>query len=309
MTIHTQTKLMQTIRKLTVFLAVVAASPFAAASPPQDIAKWEAALAAREQRSDLFRSELKALDARIEARVDSLVAALRAVGDSKDSRTKVARMKEQTIGALKKSISYYQGKRATLQEELRRPTLRLTDEQKRRGIAVFDARMEKRVAQILELQKSLPTEKDYERYKATGSNAWGTEYAINEDYKQNRRVTAVTNTQRKEIETGLRNSIARIEQQNRTLRANGAPGDEIAKNDVLLAERRQQLAVALAPIETPTRKIGGKEAAGLDKALNTSIADLRQDFDTLFARYNALIQELSAINSSRASLTAFKSKP
>ena len=59
--------------------------------------------------------------------------ALRAIGDSKDSRTKVARMKEQTIEGLKKNIGYFQTKRAALQEELRRPTLRLTDEQKRKG--------------------------------------------------------------------------------------------------------------------------------------------------------------------------------
>jgi hypothetical protein len=285
-------------------LSLVAQTP---AAPP-NVAQWEAALKAREQRANLLRDEIKTLDSRMEQRIDGLVEALRLIGDSKDSRTKVARMKEQTIQGLKNSITYYQNKRATLQEELRRPTLRLTDEQKRRGIAIFDERMEKRVGQILELQKSLPTEKDYDRYKATGSNWWGTDYAMNEDYKQNQRVTSVTNTQRKDIETGLRKSIDRLEQQNRTLRANGGPADEIARNDALIAERRKQLTVALAPVETPTRQIGGKEAADLDKALSTAVADLRRDFNTLFARYNSLIQELSAVNTTRDAITAAKAK-
>lgn len=301
-----------------ILIASVLSTTLLAAAPPPNVVQWEAALAAREQRANLLRDEIKALDSRIEARVDSLVGALSAIGDSKDSRTKVARMKEQTIGSLKRSISYYQNKRATLQEELRRPTLQLTEEQKKRGISVFDARMEKRVAQILALQKSLPTEKDYDRYEATGSNNWGTTYVMNEDYKQNQRVTAVTNTQRKEIETGLRNSIARLEQQNRTLRAQigatpkvartGDLAEQIAKNEALIAERRKQLAVALAPVATPTREIGGKEAADLDKALNTSITDMRGDFNTLFARYNALIQELSAVNATRNAINAAKSK-
>jgi hypothetical protein len=282
--------------RLIVSATLITSAAFLDAAPPPPAAQTKAALAAGGQRADLLRDEIKALDSRIESRVDSIVDALSAIGDSKDSRTKVARMKEQTIGALKNSITYYQNKRATLQEELRRPTLRLTEEQKRRGVAIFDARMEKRVAQILQLQKSLPTEKDYDRYKATGSNWYGTEYVMNEDYKQNKRVTAVTNTQRKEIETGLRTSIARLESQNRMLRANQGSADDIARNDALIAERRKQLGVALAPVAAPTRQIGGKEAADLDKALQTSIADLRRDFNTLFARYNALVQELAAAN-------------
>ena len=272
------------------------------------IAQMEASVAAREKRTDLLRTEIKATDSRIEARVDSLVNALTLIGDSKDTSTKVARMKSQSIEALKKNITYYQGKRATLVQELRQPSLRLTPEQKQRGIEVFDARIEKRVAQILQIQKSLPTEKDYARFKATGDNWAGTTYALNEDYTQNKKVTAVTNKQRGEITAGLRKSIERLEQQNRTLKTKGAPAEEIASNDALIAERRKQLAVALPPVETPTRQVGGKEATDLDKALQTAIADLRGEFNSLFAGYHTLIQELSALNKSRDALAAAKAR-
>ncbi len=295
-----------------VFALLIASASLApaapAAAPAYTIPQMEASVAAKEKRTDLLRTEIKATDARIEARVDSIVNALTLVGDSKDSTTKVARMKAQTIAALKKNIAYYQTKRATLVQELRQPTLRLTAEQKQRGIDVFDARCEKRVAQILQIQKSLPTEKDYDRYKATGDNWAGTTYALNEDHTQNKKLSSVTNKQRDEISAGLRKSIERLDQQNRTLKTKGAPAEEIASNEALIAERRKQLAVALAPVETPTRQVGGKEAADLDKALQTAIADLRGEFDSLFGGYNTLIKELSNLNQCQDALAAAKTK-
>jgi hypothetical protein len=300
-------------------VAVIAGTSLHAAPAPPSTAQWEATLTAREQRANLLRDELKALDSRIEGRIDKIVDALRAIGDSKDSRTKVARMKEQTIEALKKNIGYYQSKRAALQEELRRPTLRLTEEQKRKGIAAFDERMEKRVAQILAVQKSLPGHKDYERYKVTGNDWYGATYAVNEDHRQNKRLTSHTNSQREEIERELRRSIARIEQQNRALTqqlmssltdlpTQKAASVELAKNETLLAERRKQLATALTPAGTPTRDIGQKEALDLDKALQVAIGELRKEFTMLFARYSAYLQELSAVNQTRDALAAAKPK-
>ncbi|MDD5200924.1 MAG: hypothetical protein PHC88_14100 [Terrimicrobiaceae bacterium] len=298
------------IHAILVLALVAITQPVVHAAPaPPNRGEWEAALAARQQRAELLRDEIKALDAGIERRIDSIAEALRAIGDSKDSRTKVARMKEQTIDALSRNIGYFQSRRATLLEELRRPTWQLTADQMREGIAFFDARIEKRIAQILAVQKSLPTHKDYERYKVTGSTWVGPTYAVNEDHRQNQRVTAVTDSQRKRVVEGLQKSISRIEQQNRTLKARGAPAaGEIAKNDALLAERRQQLASALSATGTPTREVGLNEALDLDKALQTALAELRKDFTTLFARYSAYLQALSAVNSTRKALDAVKTK-
>jgi len=282
-----------------------AAKP-AAAAPSLTIPQMESAVTAHEKRTELLRGEVKDLDARIEKRVASLVDALTLIGDTKDSGTKVARMKSSTITALKKNLEYYQRQRANLMTELKKPATVLTAEQKQKAIDAVDARCERRVAQILQIQKSLPTEKDYDRYKATGSNWTGTSYELNEDYVQNKKLTAVTNTQRKEITEGLRKSIARLEQQNRTLQTKGAPAEEIQKNETLIAERKQQLAVALAPVETPTRQIGGKEAADLDKALQTAVSDLRGEFTTLFARFNTLVKELSSLNQKRDYLAKAK---
>lgn len=285
--------------------AALAGTSLQAAPPVSTTAQWEAAVVAREQRVKLLHDELKELDSRIEGRVDVIVGALRAIGDSKDSRTKVTRMKEDTIERLTKTITYYQTKRATLLEELRKPTLRLTEEQKRKGVAAFDARIDKRVTQILTVQKSLPGHKDYARYNATGSDWDGnTTYEDNEDYRQNQRVTAHTDLQRKDIVKKLEDSIKRLEQQSRALMASNAPAPEISRNDQLLAERRKQRAEALTATATATRGVGKNEAHDLDKALQTAISELSYDFTTLFERYSTYLRELSDLNRARAALAA-----
>ena len=213
----------------------------------------------------LHRQELIPLDTRIEGRIDLIIETLRAIGDSDDSGKKVERMKEGTITALNNTIAYYQTKRAALEKEMSQPSLHLTDEQRRNGVDIFDARIAKRMAQIIAVQKSMPGRTDFEHYRVA-----------------------------------LRNSIARIEQQNRELKAANGNGDEIAKNKALLAVRRKQLAAALAPAGPAVHNVGESHAQELEKALQTETAGLRKDFTTLFARYSAYLQELSALNQSRA---------
>ena len=276
----------------------------------------EIQLESREKRADILRDELRAMDDRIEANVDRILETLRMVGDSKDSRTKVARLKEQTIEGLQRNVNYYQQKRAQLQEEMRRPTLHLTAEEKQRAIAKFDSRIEKRVRQIMELTASLPTHKDYEQYKTVDGGWYGPTYVQNEDYKQNKRLTAHTNAQRDKLLKGLRGSISRIDRQVRTLQAQigTAASDadrailsgELTRYEALLKERRSQIVEVNTAYETPTRPVSNKEAQDLDASLRKAVDSLRRDFAMLFQRYSAYINERSNVNAAKASLAAIK---
>ena len=69
----------------------------AAAPAPTLMEQLEVSLGAREKRAAWTHYEIKTLDSRIEERLEVILEALRSISDSKDSRTKVARMKEQTI--------------------------------------------------------------------------------------------------------------------------------------------------------------------------------------------------------------------
>lgn len=270
--------------------------------------------ASQRQRVDLLREETKQTDVRIEARLDAIMTTLKSIADSKDSRTKVARMKEETGKRLGKTISYYDQKRAALREELRNPRLHLTAEEKQKLIAIFDERIEKRTQQILALNQSMPAHEDHERYRATGSGWHGTEYERNAEFEQNRRMTSKNNTQRDAIVKQLDASIARLDRQTRTLQGQLAATtdpawrktvtDEIAKTNALIAERRQQRLETLKPAATATHTIALKEAMDLDKALQTATNDLRRDFTTLFERYHTFLQELSALHATEASLAS-----
>jgi hypothetical protein len=296
-----------------IVLASLACSPLlsaqTAAPSAEQLKSW---LAVRQQRVDLLRDEVKQSDARIESRLDVIVNTLQSISDSKDSRTKVARMKEDTGKKLMKTIEYYDQKRRALQEELRNPRLQLTTEEKQKLIAAFDARIQKRTQQIIALNKSMPSHEDHERYTATGSGWYGTNYERNEAYDQNRRMTSHSNTQRDAILKQLDASIARLDRQSRTLKTQiDAAGDpvqrktlnqELAKNDALIAERRQQKLEILKPASTGTQSVALKEALDMDKAMQTAINDLRRDFTTMFQRYNTLLNELSLLHATEAAL-------
>lgn len=287
-----------------------------AAPAAPDKAALKLQLDAREKRADLLLDEIRRADDRIEATVDRILETLRMVGDSQDSRTKMARLKETTIDGLQRNIGYYQQKRATLQEEMRRPTLHLTPEEKQRAIAKFDARIEKRVQQILALTKSLPTHKDYERYNVVSDGWYGTTSVRNKDFEQNRRLTAHTNSQREEVIKELQRSIEKIDRQIRSLQTELAAAtteahrnilfDEIKKYEALMQSRRAQVAEAATPYETATRPVSNKEAQDMDAALRRAIESLRRDFGTLFQRYSAYLSERSNVNAAKAALEALK---
>jgi uncharacterized protein YkwD len=296
---------------LVAFLALNTASLRAQTPTVEQLQSW---VGLRQQRVDLLRAEIQQSDARIETRIDGIVDALKMVGDSKDSQTKVARLKEDTGKRLAKTIDYYDQKRAALKEELRNPRLQLTDEEKRRLIAVFDARIEKRIQQILALHKSMPAHQDYERYRATGSNWWGTTYERNEEYEQNVRLTSRSNAQRDALIKQLDESIARLDRQSRALKSQLAAAtdplqrktlsDEAARTDALIAARRQQRLETFKPSDFALHTVALKEAMDMDKALQSAANELRRDFTTLFERYNTYLAELSTLHAAEAALAA-----
>jgi len=307
-----------TTRSPRVFLICLAAlaipqAMHAQVSPPT-AAQLKSSIAIRQQRVDLLRDEIKQTDASIESRLDTVIATLTSITDSKDSRTKIARMKEETMKRLLKTIEYYAQKRAVFREDLRNPQTVASAEEKRKVIAAFDARIEKRTQQILALNKSMPAHQDYERYTATGGGWYGTDYRRNEDFEQNERMTSHNNAQRDTIVKQLDASIARLDRLGRALRSQLAAttdpaqqkerSAEIAQNDALIAERRQQKLELMKPSDKAQRRVALKEAAGLDQALKKTIDELRRDFTTLFQRYHTFVAELTALHATEATLAA-----
>ena len=306
------------LRSCAVFsLLLVGFAPALDAQAPAaqlDKAQLKVQLGAREKRANLLRDELRATDARIESTIDHLVDSLKLVRDSKDSRTRVARMKQETMRRLNDNIALYQRRRADMQEQLRRPTLNLTLEQKQKAIGKIDARIERRVQQILSLSQAMPAHEEHPQFDAVSDGWWGTTFVQNQDFKQNRRLTSHTNTQRRQVMSGLQDSIARLERENRTLNASLAQAategqrrmlaDEVARNEGLLKTRRTQLTQAALPSDSAGRPVSLREAQDLNTAIRTTADSLRPQVNNLFEQYAALLQELSRVNTARAALDA-----
>ena len=282
--------LMKLSLPLLLLVPSIALAQFAPTPPVQQV---------REQRVELLRDEIKMLDRQIEDRINKIIAGLSDITDSKDSRTKVARLKEQTIVSLQKNLENYHGKRAAILEQIRRPSLNLTADQKKTLLTALDSRVERRVQQILALQKSFPTSRDYDRYSVT-SGDWDSSYRNNTDFQQNRRLSTHTNQLTDRTLKQLQDSIDRLEQQQRSL-GTAAPGKlttaELARNEALLNERRAQRAEILKGTPGQAgRAISLKQAVNLDAALRRANEELRRDFNTLFSRYNSLIPALVELN-------------
>ena len=164
------------------------AKPIDMAARQRSIVNLERHITERDERLAELAQDIITLDARVEKRVDRLVDVLKQSKDSKDSKVSVARTKEKAIEGLTKTIQYYDGKRRGIKELVReespiRDTL-IGDVKK------FDARIEKRVAQIVELTKSFTESEELKKYDETTRSDWGwswTERRISEDWRQNRR--------------------------------------------------------------------------------------------------------------------------
>jgi hypothetical protein len=60
----------------------------------------------------------------------------------------------------------------------------------------------------------------------------------------------------------------------------------------------------MTPSGTSTHTVALKEATDMDRALQTAVTDLRNEFTTLFQRYNTYLGELSSLHATELALAA-----
>lgn len=265
-------------------------------------------LKVREARVKILRDEIQDIDQRIEERLSMVLDQLVTVVDSRESSNRVATMKERAIEALGRSVDEYRRRRAALVEDIRRPALGLTTAQKEEIIAVLDLKTEKRVDQILALQRSFPltdvvrptTENQERPYVFLDQRA---------AMRQNQRINQRANAIRKRIESELRDSISRLERQTRTLNARLPEvtdpqrreliQQEIARNTALIADRERQLTETQNAVAGVGQELTSREAREAERLLRENAAALQADFALLFRRYNEFIPALAQMNAAR----------
>ena len=249
------------------------------------------------------------VDDDLEARVDRLLGMLTQVSDSTESGTKVIRMKENLGEGLMESLKYYHAEREKVRVELDKPFRKLSKEQLEKEQELFEAKMEKRIDQILGLSDSLVQHKGYKKYSTHYQNTGhGGNRVIREttdEYKQNRRASAKGARAKEGLSEGLRESAENLEASNKKLKdelaLNLSQADresieaKIAKNTKLIEKRKKQLDGTLGAPAPATRSVGSRGAKVLRGDIQAEAEAVGAAWDELTALKNQFDSDRSKL--------------
>lgn len=262
----------------------------------ESVATLETYIAQRENRLAEWGKDIVALDTRIEKSIDELVKILAGVRDSQESGTRVSQLKKEAIEGLKNGLRVYQNKRKEVREEVR------TGETSALGdLGKFDQRIIKRVDQIVELTKSIPSHEDVKKYESDGGSYWDGYYSennrISEDWKQNRRDSVASKKQRDDSNKALRQAIERLDQRRTSLKDLLANRDltasakqlyttELGQVDAYEDHLQSQLRSLATGSDGGGRAIGRDQASDIEDLIADARRDIREDVARLFRSYD-----------------------
>lgn len=286
------------------------------AARKQSIVDLETHIAQREERLAEWGKDIVMLDARIEKRVDELVKLLAGLRDSQDSRTKVTQIKKEAIEGLQRGIERYVAKRKEIRE-----LVRTGDKSSLDDLGKFDQRIIKRVDQIAELTRSIPSHEDVKKYESDGGSYWNGYYSentrVSEEWKQNRRDASQSDKQREDTTKALRGALERLEQRRRSLKdelanreltesARSLYTTELGQIDAYQDHLNAQLRDVTAGGGAGGRAIGLGQANDIEALIEDARGDLREDVSRLFRSYDQFVRGRAYLEGLREKLAARK---
>jgi hypothetical protein len=295
-----------------------AAAPIDYDARIKSVATLKEHVAAREERFAMLRKDLLAKDERLEKQVDSIIKRLAELTDSQDSRTKVANMKDHVIEGLIRNIWIFRQKRMAVFERMRRENI-VPKEELEKTLAAFDAHINKRVSQVMEIAKSYPGHQDLNKYESYGTSYYdGYDHEnvrISEDWKQNRRDNTSGRQARQEVLTELEKAIE-TNQSRRALILNNLGSktitvkektlqqEELGRIDAAIDNLRNQRRELVIPEGGGGKEVGSDEAHDIEQMLEDARGDLSRDFSDLMRLYNDLETERTRLYGLKNNLKA-----
>lgn len=278
----------------------------------QSVADLETHIAQREARLAEWARDIVELDARIEKRIEELVKMLAGFRDSQESRVRVSNLKEDVIEGLQRANQAYLDKRREVRE-----LVRTGDTSAAGDLAKFDEHVMKRVDQIAELTKSIPTHQDVDKYESHGDSYWGGYYhentRITDQWKQDRRDSTHSDMARKHATEAIRENLERLDQRKRELNDSLANRRLTpAQKDLYTSELGQidaysdHLNARLRDITTSTggagTPVGRDQAHDIEMMVGDIRRDLREDIGRLFRSYDQFVKGRSYLANLRQNL-------
>jgi chromosome segregation ATPase len=280
------------------------------------VANLETHITQREERLAEWAKDIQELDARIEKRVDELVKMLAGITDSKESRMRVSQLKKESIEGLKRGIEMYVAKRKEVREKIR-----AGDDSSLGDLDKFDQRIIKRVDQITELAKSIPTHQDVAKYESSGRSYWNGYYdensRISEEWRQNRRDSLQSDKQRDDVSKALRDTIDRLDQRRRSLNdllanreitesARQLYYTELGQIDAFEDHLNAQLRDLTTNTTTGGKAVGRDQAHDVEMLIDDARKDLREDVASLFRAYDQFAKGRAYLEGLKENLAARK---
>lgn len=263
------------------------------------IPKIDEMIASREERATRLVNEMKACDQRIEAGIRKLRDQITRATDSQESKTRVTRLKGDFIEGLKKAATAYATKRAEVEESLRQSPDRYTREDLFKARGALDARIDKRVDDIMAVASTFDAHKDLEKYNYQGGgdswDGWGGVWEDNPEYEQNLRASRAGNKVENSVTRDLDAAIDRLKIKLAGLKEQQRTSGELPDTKLKALEEEtkriegqlqlrtlQRDTLMSAQPAAATAPIGLRDAINLDKEIETTASDLRQDFTAMF---------------------------
>lgn len=290
----------------------------------ESVVNLEKHIEQRQQRMDDLGEDILRMDDRLEERIDQVLETVGQYKDSKESRTRVAQLKADVIVGLKKTVEYYKTRQNEVHEKLRLDNPDIPRETLQRDFDRFEVRIEKRVDQILKLSNTFTEPKELEKYVKTSEGSWGgwgwnwgPTYKISDEWKQNRVESRRTDSAHEGVVKGLQGSIDSLSQTNAYLNEKlKEPNlsaaerelyqEDMARNEALIEQRQVQLEEFVGTPATPTKSLNRNSAHGMEQVIRDAVADMRQDFFSIFQKYSELNRERADLKALTDNLQARK---
>lgn len=263
-------------------------------------------------------SSLLAMDASVETRIDQLVTTLASLKDSQDSGADVERLKKDLIDGLQRSIQFYQQRRAAKKDDLIRGTSTMSDDDLEKDMKHLDDRTDTRIAQIVELTQSFAQQEYVDKYIYTVEDGrWRKDdevrREINPAYRQNKKVTDVSEQVRAGLIEDARSAIAKLKNETIIMQQNLRAATSQEQHDLIASEidrNHQQMDVLSGRIQELTTTgspettiVGGEKAAQtLAAQVRETLVGIQQDYRTMLARKSQLDLERSRLHTARIKL-------
>lgn len=288
----------------------------------QSVVTLERYIAQRNLRLDQIVEDIRTIDERVEAGIEEIVKMVSSIRDSNESRLRVSKLKGDVVSRLRKTIDYYDVQRNTIREQLRKEDTAIPRETLEADLARFNQRIEKRVEQIKTIAASFPESEDLEKYVVTDTYSWGwmtyQNQKISDDWKQNRRDSKETASMQKQFLEGLEESINHLKTRNAYL-AEKLKGTSITpaerelyrsdleSNEALIELRQDQYTSFLEKTPAEGTEVSQNDAHDTELMVRDMVADLREDFFSIFRKYTELNKERAEIDRLEVNLAARKS--